>query len=220
MECADQFVIDNWHPIINMSLRRRNSKGPSPCSASLDEVPEDCGYMKKFRYNIDMNSNGIMGDCIEWCQVNCEGRWGWWFEPVGEIDEPQEPLGGPERLHELPEEKRRPDSGWPWESRTWATGKIITSMSLFEITDAAKQQMERLLAKNPDKWAVSLRCWVEAVRDSSTNGDSLTTKKACAEGDHVEDWGTGRFVVDETSMLYVAGTKWTGWRRPLDHSSR
>ena len=45
----------------------------------LDEIPEDCGYEKKFRYNIDMNSNGIMGDCIEWCQVNCEGRWGWWF---------------------------------------------------------------------------------------------------------------------------------------------
>ena len=43
--------------------------------AHLDEIPEDCGYEKKFRYNIDMNSNGIMGDCIEWCQVNCEGKW-------------------------------------------------------------------------------------------------------------------------------------------------
>jgi len=48
--------------------------------AGLEEIPEDCGYEKKFRFNIDMNSNGIMGDCIEWCQVNCEGRWGWWFE--------------------------------------------------------------------------------------------------------------------------------------------
>jgi len=46
----------------------------------LDEIPDDCGYDKKFRYNIDMNSNGIMGECIEWCQRNCEGRWGWWFE--------------------------------------------------------------------------------------------------------------------------------------------
>ena len=32
-----------------------------------------------------MNSNGIMGDCVEWCQLNCKGKWGWWFEPVGEI---------------------------------------------------------------------------------------------------------------------------------------
>ena len=46
----------------------------------LPDIPLDCGYEKKFRFNIDMNSNGIMGDCIEWCQRNCEGRWGWWFD--------------------------------------------------------------------------------------------------------------------------------------------
>ena len=48
--------------------------------ADLPDIPKDCGYEKKFRFNIDMNSNGIMGECIEWCQVNCEGKWGWWFE--------------------------------------------------------------------------------------------------------------------------------------------
>ena len=36
----------------------------------LSEIPEDCGYMKQFEHNIDMNSNGIMGECIEWCQIN------------------------------------------------------------------------------------------------------------------------------------------------------
>ena len=46
----------------------------------LEDIPEDCGYEKKFRFNVDMNSNGINGECIEWCQVNCEGKWGWWFE--------------------------------------------------------------------------------------------------------------------------------------------
>ena len=55
----------------------------------LDEVPEDCGYMQQFEYNVDMNSNGIMGECIDWCQENCEGKWGWWFEPVGEIENPK-----------------------------------------------------------------------------------------------------------------------------------
>jgi len=52
----------------------------------LDEIPEDCGYEKKFRFNIDMNSNGIMGDCIEWCQVNCKNKWGWWFEQTDLYD--------------------------------------------------------------------------------------------------------------------------------------
>ena len=56
---------------------------------ALSEIPEDCGYMQKFRFNVDMNSNGIMGECIEWCQVNCEGKWGWWFEPAGEIENPK-----------------------------------------------------------------------------------------------------------------------------------
>ena len=46
----------------------------------LDEVPDDCGYMQRFEFNVDMNSNGIMGECIDWCQQNCEGRWGWWYE--------------------------------------------------------------------------------------------------------------------------------------------
>ena len=55
---------------------------------SLDEVPEDCGYMKQFDYNIDMNSNGVNGVCIEWCQQNCTGKWGWWFAPSGEIVNP------------------------------------------------------------------------------------------------------------------------------------
>ena len=49
-------------------------------SPGLEEIPDDCGYEKKFKYDIDMYSNGIMGDCIEWCQKNCKGKWGWWFK--------------------------------------------------------------------------------------------------------------------------------------------
>jgi hypothetical protein len=54
----------------------------------LDEIASDCGYMQKFNFNVDMDSNGIMSECIDWCQVNCEGKWGWWFEPAGEIVNP------------------------------------------------------------------------------------------------------------------------------------
>jgi len=46
----------------------------------IEEIPDDCGYDKKFKYDIDMQSNGIMGECIEWCQINCKKKWGWWFE--------------------------------------------------------------------------------------------------------------------------------------------
>lgn len=46
----------------------------------LDDIPEDCGYQKRFKYDIDMHSNGIMGECIEWCQINCKHKWGWWFQ--------------------------------------------------------------------------------------------------------------------------------------------
>ena len=48
--------------------------------SGMADIPDDCGYMKQFKYDIDMQSNGIMGSCIEWCQVNCKHRWGWWFE--------------------------------------------------------------------------------------------------------------------------------------------
>ena len=57
-------------------------------SPVLADIPEDCGYEKQFEHNIDMNSNGIMADCIEWCQINCEGKWGWWFEPANVIENP------------------------------------------------------------------------------------------------------------------------------------
>ena len=54
-----------------------------------NDIPEDCGYMQRFEFNIDMNSNGVMGDCIDWCEKNCEGKWGWWFEPAGLIENPK-----------------------------------------------------------------------------------------------------------------------------------
>jgi len=55
-------------------------------SPVLADIPEDCGYEKQFEHNIDMNANGIMAECIEWCQKNCEGKWGWWFEQTDLYD--------------------------------------------------------------------------------------------------------------------------------------
>ena len=47
---------------------------------AIDHVPKSCGYEKRFKFDVDMHSNGIMGDCIQWCVNNCKGRWGWWFQ--------------------------------------------------------------------------------------------------------------------------------------------
>ena len=67
----------------NKSFGKVKVKKISPV---LADIPEDCGYEKQFEHNIDMNSNGIMAECIEWCQKNCEGKWGWWFEQTDLYD--------------------------------------------------------------------------------------------------------------------------------------
>jgi len=56
---------------------------------SMEDIPDDCGYMQQFEHNVDLNSNGVMSECIDWCQQNCTGKWGWWFEPAGEIANPE-----------------------------------------------------------------------------------------------------------------------------------
>ena len=79
-------------------------------------------------------------------------------------------------------------------------------MALFDITDKAKTQMEGLLSKNPDKYAVSL-----SVLGGGCAGFKydwgFTNKDAISKDDILEDWGTGRFVVHESSLLYVTGTQ-------------
>ena len=80
-------------------------------------------------------------------------------------------------------------------------------MAPFEITDEAKNQIEKLLEKNPGKYAVSLAVLGGGCAGFKYDWGFVDTKESIAQGDHTEDWNTGRFVVDETSMLYVMGTK-------------
>ena len=42
--------------------------------------------MQKFKYDIDMHTNGINGDCITWCEQNCQYDWGWWFQDNGDLN--------------------------------------------------------------------------------------------------------------------------------------
>ena len=66
----------------NMIPKKKRLSGHMP----LEEIPKYCGYDKKFKFDIDMQSNGIMGDCIEWCQTNCKHKWGWWFQQTDLYD--------------------------------------------------------------------------------------------------------------------------------------
>ena len=80
-------------------------------------------------------------------------------------------------------------------------------MKPFEITEQAKNQIEKLLGKNPDKYAVSLAVLGGGCAGFKYDWGFADTKESVADGDHTEDWQTGKFVVDETSMMYVIGTK-------------
>ena len=80
-------------------------------------------------------------------------------------------------------------------------------MAPFEITDEAKNQMEKLLAKNPGKYAVSLMVIGGGCAGFKYDWGFIDSQDKIIDGDHLEDWKTGKFVVDEASMMYVAGTK-------------
>jgi iron-sulfur cluster assembly accessory protein len=95
---------------------------------------QDIGYQKRFKFDIDMNSNGINGDCIAWCE-------------------------------------------------------------------------DKLLEKHPGKYAVSLSVAGGGCAGFKYEWGFIDKKEDIGKDDEVVDWGEGKFVVDETSMLYVAGTK-------------
>ena len=80
-------------------------------------------------------------------------------------------------------------------------------MKWFDITDPAKNQMEKLLEKHPGNYAVSLSVLGGGCAGFKYDWGFVKNKEDVGKDDEIVDWGTGRFVVDETSMLYVAGTK-------------
>ena len=87
-------------------------------------------------------------------------------------------------------------------------------MQWFHITDDAKAQMEKLLAKNPGKYAVSLSVAGGGCAGFKYNWGFVDKKEDLGKEDELVDWGSGRFAVDETSMMYVAGTK-IEWREEV-----
>jgi len=87
-------------------------------------------------------------------------------------------------------------------------------MKPFKITDSAKSQIETLLSKNTDKYAVSLAVLGGGCAGFKYSWGFVDTKEDIQAEDYIEDWGTGRFVVDSMSMMYVVGTQ-IDWREEV-----
>ncbi len=79
-------------------------------------------------------------------------------------------------------------------------------MSYFTLTDEAKAQMSKMLAKNPGNYAVGLAVLGGGCAGFKYDWQLIDRKDRLNEDDHVEEWNDGRFVVDGISMMYVSGT--------------
>lgn len=87
-------------------------------------------------------------------------------------------------------------------------------MEWFKITDAAKKQMALMLSKHPDKYAISLAIKGGGCAGFKYEWTFIDKAEDIGKDDEVVEFENGRFVVDETSMLYVAGTK-IDWKEEL-----
>ena len=74
--------------------------------------------------------------------------------------------------------------------------------------------MSNLLAKNPGKYAVSLAVLGGGCAGFKYEWGFVDSAEQVNKDDVMIEWADGRFVVDATSMLYVAGTK-VDWREEV-----
>jgi iron-sulfur cluster assembly accessory protein len=87
-------------------------------------------------------------------------------------------------------------------------------MQWFDLTEAAKKQMSSLLEKNPGKHAVSLSVQGGGCAGFKYDWGFADSAENIGKDDVVVTWENGKFVVDDMSMVYVAGTK-IDWREEV-----
>jgi iron-sulfur cluster assembly accessory protein len=87
-------------------------------------------------------------------------------------------------------------------------------MEPFILTDAAKEQMAKLLAKQTDKWAVRLSVLGGGCAGFKYDWGFFDSTEDVDPQDHVVEWPGGRFAVDSMSMLYIIGTT-IDWREEV-----
>lgn len=49
-------------------------------------IPEDCGYNKRFAHSYSINSYSLPGSCVDQIQSIVTGKWGWYFVPHFDMD--------------------------------------------------------------------------------------------------------------------------------------
>ena len=74
--------------------------------------------------------------------------------------------------------------------------------------------MSNLLAKNPGRYAVSLAVLGGGCAGFKYDWGFVDSAEQVNKDDVMIEWADGRFVVDSTSMLYIAGTK-IDWREEV-----
>ena len=87
-------------------------------------------------------------------------------------------------------------------------------MEPFILTDAAMEQMAKLLGKQPDKYAVRLSVLGGGCAGFKYDWGFFDSTEDVDPQDHVVEWPGGRFAVDSMSMLYIIGTT-IDWREEV-----
>ena len=82
------------------------------------------------------------------------------------------------------------------------------------MTDAAMEQMAKLLGKQPDKYAVRLSVLGGGCAGFKYDWGFFDSTEDVDPQDHVVEWPGGRFAVDSMSMLYIIGTT-IDWREEV-----
>ena len=62
--------------------KRRKRRLPQAGEDAYYRLPKraDCGYEKRFRYNMSLGTYGVPAELLHWCSANCKHKWGWWFD--------------------------------------------------------------------------------------------------------------------------------------------
>ena len=87
-------------------------------------------------------------------------------------------------------------------------------MEPFILTDAAMEQMAKLLGKQTDKYAVRLSVLGGGCAGFKYDWGFFDSTEDVDPQDHVVEWPGGRFAVDSMSMLYIIGTT-IDWREEV-----
>ena len=74
-------------------------------------------------------------------------------------------------------------------------------MTLFTVTDEAKNQMTKMLEKNPGNYAVGLAVLGGGCAGFKYDWQLIGKKEEVSKDDAMVEWEGGRFVVDEVSKL-------------------